>query len=248
MNADPIFGWWNLARFVRVAKRDRIKGDALRAVTLREMAHLMRLFHREAFGTDLRPLGEVGRQIYKRVPDVDPDRDPMRALELVANDFGVSGKPQLVLFVEGPTKLAVLPAIFERLLSAPASRHGIEFSNLGGVGNIAGGKENPFSAIWRLVDYLHHHQTLAFVLLDNEGFARNVVKGLPRAGSVQYIDARRRVRTTSRSGGRTSNSRTSATPRSQGRWTHRPGEGHSRNRTSRPAGARCLPAPGEGPR
>lgn len=187
-NADPIAGWWNLARFVRVAKRDRLKGDALRAVTLREMAHMMRLFHREAFGADLRPLGEVGRQIFKRVPDIDPDRDPMRALELVANDFGVSGKPQLVLFVEGPTELAVLPAIFERLWGAPASRYGIEFSNLGGVGNVAGGKENPFSAIWRLVDYLHHHQTLAFVLLDNEGFARNVVKGLPRAGSVHSTE------------------------------------------------------------
>lgn len=188
MNADPIFGWWNLARFVRVAKRDRLKGEALRAVTLREMAHMLRLFHKEAFGGDLRPLGEVGVQILKRVPDVDPDRDPMRAVELVANDFGVSGKPQLVLFVEGTTELAVLPVIFERLWGAPASRYGIEFSNLGGVGNVTGGRENPFSAIWRLVDYLHHHQTLAFVLLDNEGLARNVVEGLPRAGSVHSAD------------------------------------------------------------
>jgi hypothetical protein len=83
----------------------------------------------------------------------------------------------------------VLPIIFERLWDAPASRYGIEIANLGGVDNAAGGKEAPFSALWRLVDYLHNHQTLAFVLLDNEGMAaRNVGTGLPKVNSVHSVD------------------------------------------------------------
>ncbi len=186
---DPVSRWYNLARFVRIDKRELLKGDALRGLAVREMAQMLRLFHKEAFGKDLRPLGEVGVHVIKRIPDVDPELDPMRALELSANDYGVNGKPQLVLFVEGETEQTVLPVIFERLWGAPASRYGIEISSLGGVDNAAGGKEAPFSALWRLVDYLHHHQTLAFVLLDDEGFAtRNVRDGLRKANSVHSAD------------------------------------------------------------
>lgn len=188
-HADPVARWYNLARFVRVEKRKRLKGDALKGAALREMAQMLGLFHREAFGTDIPPLGEVGVQVFKRIPDIDPAVDPMRALELSANDFGVNSKPQLVLFVEGQTEETIIPVIFERIWGAPPSRFGIEISSLGGVDNAAGGKEAPFSALWRLVDYLHHHQTLAFILLDNEGYAaRNVGKGLPKASSVHSGD------------------------------------------------------------
>lgn len=186
---DPVAGWYNLTRFVRVDKRKRLKMDALHGLSLREMAHVYRLFHKEAFGKDLRPLGEVAVTIIKRVPDINLESDPMRALELVTNDFGVNGKPQLVLFVEGETEQTVLPVLFERLWGAPVTRYGIEILGIGGVDNAAGAKENRFSAMWRLVDYLHHHQTLAFVLLDNEGLARrNVRGGLPKAPSVHSTD------------------------------------------------------------
>jgi phage tail protein X len=41
------------------------------------------------------------------------------------------------------------------------------------------------------VDYLHHHQTISFVLLDNEGLAsKNVGTGLPRANSIHFPDRR----------------------------------------------------------
>lgn len=188
-NLDPIENWYKLARFVKVDKRKRLKDDALHALTLRDMAEMVRLFHKEAFDQDLKPLGEVGVHVIRRVPDVDPETDPMRALELIANDFGVNAKPQLALFVEGETEQTVLPVIFERFWGVTVSRCGIEILSLGGVDNAAGGKEAPFSALWRLVDYLHHHQTLAFVLLDNEGFAsRNVQQGLPKAKSVHSSD------------------------------------------------------------
>ena len=188
-HVDPLARWHNLTRFVRVEKRKRLKNDALHGLSLREMAHMYRLFHAEAFGKELRPLGEVAVTIIKRVPDIDAESDPMRALELIANDFGVNGKPQLVLFVEGETEQAVLPILFERLWGAPVTRYGIEILAIGGVDNAAGAKENRFSAMWRLVDYLHHHQTLAFVLLDNEGLARrNVRGGLPKAPSVHSTD------------------------------------------------------------
>jgi hypothetical protein len=182
---DPLAAWYSLARFVKVDKRQRLKGDALCALTIREMAHMWRLFHEEAFGAALAPLGEVAVHVIKPIPDVDPEVDPLRAVEFTANDFGVNGKPQLVFFIEGQTEQAVIPSIFERLWAAPPARYGIEFFNLHGVGNATGGKKARYSALWLLADYLHHHQTVAFVLLDNEGLAaRNVKSGLASAPSV----------------------------------------------------------------
>jgi hypothetical protein len=190
-HADPIAAWYPLARFVSLDKRKRLKGDALRALTLREMALMLRLFYRDAFGQELPEPHEVGRTIYHRIPDIDAKRDPLRALELTANDFHVNPKPQLVLFVEGHTEAEVIPVVLDRLYGVTVSVLGIEIVHLGGIGNVAGGKENPFSALWRLIDYLHHHQTIAVVLADNEGFAkRNLRSGLPKAVSTYLADRR----------------------------------------------------------
>jgi hypothetical protein len=186
---DPIAEWHSLVQFISVDKRQRLKGDALKAMTLREMAQMVRMLHRDAFGEQLPAPNEVAITIIHRIPDVDPDEDPLRALELVANDFGVNPRSKLVLLLEGATEKVVIPIILDRLFGATSSVFGIELVDLGGVSNAAGGKENPFSAVWRLIDYLHHHQTIVVVLMDNEGFAaRNLRMGLPRKMSTYFRD------------------------------------------------------------
>jgi hypothetical protein len=117
--------------------------------------------------------------------------DPLRALELVANDFGVNPKPQLVLFVEGATELMVVPLLFDRMYATTLGVFGIELVRVRSVSNATGGSDSSYSARWRLIDYLHHHQTIAFVLLDNEGLAPvNIGKGLRRASSIHFPDRR----------------------------------------------------------
>jgi hypothetical protein len=63
------------------------------------MAQMLSMLHRDVFGETLPEPDEAGSEIIHRIPDIDPNRDPLCALELVANDFGVNPKPQLVLFV-----------------------------------------------------------------------------------------------------------------------------------------------------
>src|SRR5258705_444212 len=134
---------------------------------------------------------EFGTTVIQRVPDVIVEDDPLRALELVANDFGVNPKPQVVLFVEGATELAAVPRLFDKMFATTPNIIGIELVSLGGVSNATGGKDSTYSALWRLIDYLHHHQTIAFVLLDNEGLAPvNIGKGLRRAQSIHFPDRR----------------------------------------------------------
>jgi hypothetical protein len=83
--------------------------------------------------------------------------------------------------LEGATEMAVVPLIFDKIYAAKPNVFGIELVSLGGISNATGGRENSHSALGRLIDYLHHHQTIAFVLLDNEGLApTNIGRGLPR--------------------------------------------------------------------
>lgn len=190
-HSDPLEAWRALVRFISKDKRKKLKGDALKAQTVWEMLEMIRLLHSDAFGENLEPVNEVGSTIIHRVPDVSPADDPLRALELVANDFGINPKAKAVLFVEGLTEADTIPTIFDLLYATSLSIYGIELVNVRGVSNATGGKDSSFSALWRLIDYLHHHQTVAFVLLDNEGLAtRNVRIGLPRAGSIHFPDRR----------------------------------------------------------
>lgn len=188
---DPLERWQGLVCFIKLDKRQRLKDDALRAQTFGEMAKMLRLFYRDAFGESLDPRGELGTTVIDRVPDIVVEDDPLRALELVANDFGINPKPQVVLFVEGATEHAAIPRLFDKMFATTPNIFGIELVNLGGVSNATGGKDSTHSALWRLIDYLHHHQTIAFVLLDNEGLAPvNIGKGLRRAQSIHFPDRR----------------------------------------------------------
>lgn len=172
-------------------KRRKLKGSALRAIAIREMAQMLRMLHRDAFSEELPEPQDVGVQIFRHIPDVRPSEDPLRSLELIANDFHVNPRPRLVLFVEGETEEVIIPILLYRLYGAGPSVFGIEIVNLGGIENAAGGKKNRFSSLVRLVDYLHHHQTIAFVLMDNEGYAkRNLQEGLPSAWSTYFPDRR----------------------------------------------------------
>ncbi|WP_426409230.1 TOPRIM nucleotidyl transferase/hydrolase domain-containing protein [Bradyrhizobium ganzhouense] len=182
---DPLENWRILVRFVRLEKRQRLKDDALKARSFDEMAKMLRLFYADAFGEQLDPDEDLGRTLIDRIPDIRVQDDPRRALELVVNDFRLNPKPDLVLFVEGPTELAIVPHLIDKMYATSLSVLGIEMVNLRGVGNATGGKDSSYSALWRLIDYLHHHQTIAFVLLDNEGLVPvNIGKGLRIAHSI----------------------------------------------------------------
>jgi hypothetical protein len=191
---DPLADWNKLVRFVGVQKRKQLTGDAALGQSLFEMAQVIRMFHREAFDEHLEEPYEATRQVIYAIPDIPLDKDPLKALELVANNFGVNPKPQLVLFVEGQTEETVLPVLFERYLGCTMSVCGIELSNLHSVNNAAGSKADGASALCRLIDHLHHHQTIAVVLMDREGnAARNIEKGLATAHSL-YEPLRRVTR------------------------------------------------------
>jgi hypothetical protein len=183
--SNPMDAWRDLTQFIAMERRKQLKGKALYAETLSEMARMHRLFHEIAYGEKLSDPRDTPASRWRGATSVDDD--PYRLLELVANEYHLNPKPKLVLIVEGETEAAVIPLLFERWFGAPMARFGIQLRNMHGVGNATGGKKDVSSALWRIVDFLHAQQTIALVLFDREGLAaKNIGKGLREAVSVFF--------------------------------------------------------------
>jgi hypothetical protein len=176
-NRDPLREWYQLIDFVAPHQRDRLRGEALAAVTMRGAASMLAMLHRDLYGQDLGHPNEVHKTITTHMPELDVRADVRRHMEFVVNRFDLNPAPKLTLLVEGASEAVAAKMVFERHFGAPAGTHQIEIVNLGGVDNATGGKkEDRFRAILRLVDYLHHHQTFTFLLLDNENYAQKLKK------------------------------------------------------------------------
>lgn len=183
-SCDPMAHWYQLIQFVSVSERRKLKGDALRAETLRAGAHMLRLLYRDLYGEDLPHPNEVTGTIITHIPEMEIRQDTRRYLEFVTNRFGVNPQTKLCLMVEGPSEELAVLKIFEKWLGTHPGKRGIEVISLGGVDTATGGREDRFRAILRLVDYLHHHQTFTFLILDNENYAKQLKRQARKAKSI----------------------------------------------------------------
>ncbi len=181
---DPIEKWYQLTQFVKVNERIRLKGSALRAETLRSGAHMLRLLYRDLYGDELPCPNEATNTIITHFPELKVRKDTRRFLELVVNRYGLNPQPTLSLIVEGPSEEKAVTTIFEQCFGTHPGTYGIEIIVLGGVDAATGTKEDRFRAIIRLIDYLHHHQTFTFLILDNERYARKLKVEAQRAKSI----------------------------------------------------------------
>ena len=174
-SCDPLSSWYQLTQFVSMQERRRLKGDALRAETLRVGSHMLRLLHKDLYGEELPHPNEVGRTVIIHMPELEVRQDARRHLEFVVNRFGLNPQPKLSLFVEGEGEDIAVRKIFSECFGIHPGMCGIEIIVLGGVGTATGTKkEDRFRAILRLLDYLHHHQTFTFLILDNENYANKL--------------------------------------------------------------------------
>ncbi len=183
-SCDPMANWYQLIQFVSVSERRNLKGDALRAESLRAGAHMLRLLYRDLYGGDLPHPNEVTGGIITHIPELEIRQDTRRYLEFVANRYGVNPQPKLCLMVEGPSEELAVRKIFENWFEMHPGKLGIEIVSLGGVDTATGGKKDRFRAILRLVDYLHHHQTFTFLILDNENYAKRLKEKARKARSI----------------------------------------------------------------
>lgn len=173
---DPLREWTNLVEFISYDKKRKLSGKALLALSLRDAAKMLKLLYADLYHKNLPPTHEVSKQVYIHFPELSARKDPRRHLELVVNQYDLNPQPKLVLFVEGKSEKVLIMKIFKFYYKSHPGKFGIEINNLQGVNNFTGdGSADRFTAIFRLVDYLHHHQTIAFLILDNENTAKKLV-------------------------------------------------------------------------
>ncbi|TGG90206.1 MAG: hypothetical protein ERJ67_11210 [Aphanocapsa feldmannii 277cV] len=189
-SCDPIEHWYQLTQFIAIDERRKLKGAALQAETLRAGALMLRELHKDLYGEELPHPNEVARTVIQAMPEMEVRNDVRRHLEFVANRFHVNPQPRLSLIVEGQTEESAIIQIFEQYFGIHPGVLGIEIIVLGGV-NVATGskKEDRFRAIMLLIDYLHHHQTVTFLLLDNENRASKLKEAAKEMKSI-YTDCR----------------------------------------------------------
>lgn len=184
-HCDPLERWYQLTQFVAVGERAKLKGDALRAETLRAGAHMLRLLYKDLYDDELPNPNEVTGTIITHIPELPVRQDPRRYLEFVVNRFGLNPQPKLSLIVEGQSEEVAVQRIFEKYFGAHLGVYGIEIIVLGSVDVATGSKrEDRFRAILRLIDYLHHHQTFAFLILDNENYAERLKQESRKSKSI----------------------------------------------------------------
>jgi OLD-like protein len=183
---DPIESWYQLTQFVSLDERKRLKGDALRAQTLREGAHMLRLLYKDLYGEELPHFNEVMRTIITPIPELEVRRDARRYLEFVANRYHVNPQPKVVVLVEGESEKIAIDRIFSEWFDSHYGNYGIEIIVLGGVSVATGSKQVSYGAIIRLIDYLHHHQSITFLVLDDEGFVRHLTTLARKAKSIHH--------------------------------------------------------------
>ncbi len=183
-HCDPLQHWHQLVQFVSVHERKRLKGDALRAETLRSGAHMLRFLHKDLYGEELPCPNEVTGTVIVHMPELPVRQDTRRYLEFVVNRFGLNPQPKLALIVEGQSEDIAVCKIFQEYFGTHPGVYGIEIIVLMGIDNATGSKEDRYRAILRLVDYLHHHQTITFLILDNENYAKKLKKASRDAKSI----------------------------------------------------------------
>ena len=169
---DPIANWYQLTQFISIDERRNLKDAALRADTMRAGAHMLRLLYKDLYGKDLPHPNLAGRVPDNHVSELDKHQDVRHKLEFVANRFRVNPQPLLTLFVEGQSEEVFITRILEMYYGMHPGLLGIEIIVLHGIGTATGKKKaDRYGAIFRLIDYLHHHQTITFLILDNESTA-----------------------------------------------------------------------------
>ncbi len=172
---DPLWAWADLKRFINQRKRDELQGDALCAGVYRQGALMIGLLFRDLFGTSLAAHSESSIWSLNHIPDSTALADNREDLRYVVNQYDLNPQPTAVLMVEGRTEVVFVESFFQSVFGAHQSNYGIEVRNLGGVATATGKKRlDRHGAILRLADYLLQHQTICFIVLDNEGNAKQL--------------------------------------------------------------------------
>ena len=176
LSIDPLENWYDLVKYIKYAKRQKLKGKALLAQDFYIISNMLALLLEDLTGEKQLETGSIsdtmqGRgnvQVYgKELNYVDRD-----ILIQILREYGINPRPQLILIVEGYTEEIVFP-IIANAMGIPLERYDIQIINIQGVDkdprpliiDYATPDVYPFDNKY----YIHLERTKVFFIFDNEG-------------------------------------------------------------------------------
>jgi hypothetical protein len=182
---DPLKEWYDLIKYIKYDKRQKLKGKALLAQDFYLISDMLALLLKDLTGEKQLETGSIsdtlqGRgkvRVYgKKLNYVDRD-----ILIRLLRDYGINPRPRLVLIVEGYTEEIAFP-IIANAMDISLESYDIQIINILGV------DRDPRELIidYTTPDvysmdkkyYIHPERTKVFLIFDNEGNKRSWIKKL----------------------------------------------------------------------
>lgn len=173
---DPLKEWYDLIKYIKHDKRQKLKGAALLAQDFYLISDMLALLledltgekqlETESISDTMQGRGKA-RFYGKELNYVDRD-----VLIKLLREYGLNPRPRLVLIVEGDTEEVAFPIIANAMV-IPLERYGIEIINIRGIDNDPRELIVHYSIpdIYRVDNeyYIHPERTKVFLIFDREG-------------------------------------------------------------------------------
>ena len=185
LSIDPLNNWYDLVKYIKYAKRQKLKGKALLAQDFYIISDMLALLLKDLTDEKQLETGSIsdtmqgrGKEGYygKKLNYVDRDI----LIELL-REYGINPRPRLILIVEGYTEGIAFP-IIANAMGIPLERYDIQIINIRGVDkdprefiiDYATPDVYPFDNKY----YIHLERTKVFLNFDNEGNKGSWIKKL----------------------------------------------------------------------
>ena len=176
LSIDPLKAWYDLIKYIKHDKRQKLKGAALLAQDFYLISDILALLLEDLTGEKQLETGSISdtmqgrgkaRFYGKELNYVDRD-----VLIKLLREYGLNPRPRLVLIIEGDAEEIAFPTI-ANAMGIPLERYGIQIINIRGVDK--GPREliihHSTPDIYRMDKeyYIPIERTKVFLIFDKEG-------------------------------------------------------------------------------
>ncbi len=176
---DPLRAWYDLIKYIKYDKRQKLRGKALLAQDFYLISDMLALLLEDLTGKKQLETGSLDdtmkgcgviRVYGKELNYVDRD-----VLMRFLREYGINPRPRLVLIVEGDTEEVAFP-IIANAMDIPLESCGIQIINIHGVDKHPRALIVDYSTpdIYQVDKeyYIHPERTKVFIIFDREGNER----------------------------------------------------------------------------
>lgn len=174
---DPLMGWYDLIRIMKMTSVNELKGDALRAQFYYKTIRMMAWFLYDLTGEKMKEpdlFFDAREGRWKTDVYSDPfDYKTRKTQRAIIQRFLGTPTTRLYLVIEGETEQYVIEKIFEKL-GISTQDDGIQIKNRAGISNMCGAKLKD------IIQSANRDNIAMYVIMDNEDNAKSKIESIKK--------------------------------------------------------------------